>query len=619
MSYNFKIASNFLIPRTRAYPGYLLYDHILNPNTNSTNGSLLVFDKGRWHFRTDGEIFESGKISVLADNYDDDRQIILTYNNPEYIFTLNGFAELILNKLDSKILDLTGDTATGILTFPFLDTPEEAQLLISRLKLRPSQPSTIFCLSRAHGSGFNSVIIKSSSSTSNNIKFTRMTSRIEEEPSNEILLWDRTKGDNNNDKFYFIIKAENFFNGSEKIKIIANQTEVNIFTKLSSNYNIQKLFDIKSFSKHTQYEYNHNNWTLFGKLEGLNGTYSINLNIQKLNIINVPIHNKPNNIFYAAYDKKNEGKSYEANSSVCNVENPIVTFDKNASPPIRWVLSAKSDLLVGEEQYVTIELTNGEFGDKNSTYKISAVGLGKFKDELFEINVIDKLGIINQGLGINSFFANWLTNSQRTNVINDFNGSLKNYLLHKHTEENLVSQGSFYFSLPLLEVVDFTLTSLTGARKDTIELTKISTMWLDNTTQSFDSNASAILSNLKYNFFALTFYDINACMTISQITTITGILHSATFTKDGQENINWDIDKIIVVGSDEAVIKGNKYFTRWNIVLSNPDVIIQVRAEWNDQINHLSNYFEGSAEVDVAFINGANVNNSICWMEISNN
>jgi hypothetical protein len=612
---SFKINTNFSRVSRVGISSFI--QSIINASAN-TEDNMLIYKNGKWDFKTNSELFEQGKLDTSTAKFNDSRQIILTFSNPQYNFTLSGFTELVLNDLDSNILDITGETIQGVLSFPFVDSPEEAKIIIDQLKLRPSSPSTVFCFSREHGTDISDILIKTSSFTSRYIKLSRMTSQVEEEESNQILIWNKEKGDND-DKFYFIITAIDFTEGSEKIKITANQKGENINNIVHTKYSSQKLFDVKSFIQNLQYEYPHNNWSVFGKLEGLYDTYSVNINLQKLNIINTPFHNKPNYIFYMGFDKKGDTTSWVNRAAVCNIKNPTISVDKDASPPIHWVVSTKSNLLVGEEQYVSIELLDDDFGEINSRYKITAVGLGINKDLIIEIIVIDRLGIVKQGLGENSFFPNWLESHQRSKVLESYNGSLFQYLRNNFTTDDLSSQGSYYFSLPLLQVIDFTIVSIIDGRIDTIDLTKNSSVWMDKITQSFKDNSSVILSNLKYNFFALSFFDINACMTISQITTSNGVLHSATFSKEGQSNINWDIDKIIIVGTEQVTVEETSFYTKWNIVLSNPDAIIQVRAEWNEQINHISKYFEGSAVIDLALINGATLNNGLCWMEISNN
>ncbi|MFH1159584.1 MAG: lipocalin family protein, partial [bacterium] len=151
--------------------------------------------------------------------------------------------------------------------------------------------------------------------------------------------------------------------------------------------------------------------------------------------------------------------------------------------------------------------------------------------------------------------------------------TVSNYL--EATADPMSCQGSYYYSLPLLDVEQFTIT-----RSDSVLSSGTKgLMWMDYVVQTYDQRAVEVFSEASWSFYAIQFPDINASLMVIEINSTTGSLPIARlFSTDGGMTLNyahkpkyiWAINNINI----EAVPG-----TNWTSPKSNLDYAMQHRIQ----------------------------------------
>ena len=197
---------------------------------------------------------------------------------------------------------------------------------------------------------------------------------------------------------------------------------------------------------------------------------------------------------------------------------------------------------------MSMGLTSGTMGVRGASYRLTA----NLRDQLggrlqADVLLVDRLGVVNEGYGTASFFPQFITDDQRVDIRDRFGGSVAGYL--QATGNPMSCQGSYYYSLPMLEVRQFAVTR-DGAP---ISRGTRGTMWMDYVVQSYDSTAIQVLGNASWLFFALQFPELNLGMMVIQLTSADGTLPVATLfgpasrpTRNGARRAvhSWGIDEI---------------------------------------------------------------------------
>jgi hypothetical protein len=83
----------------------------------------------------------------------------------------------------------------------------------------------------------------------------------------------------------------------------------------------------------------------------------------------------------------------------------------------------------------------------------------------------------------------WIYPAQRAQIMDDFGGSVGDYL--EATRDPMLGQGTYYFTQPLLEVQRFKV-SMNGR---VVSAGDEGWLWLDNVERSFDEEAQQIVNN----------------------------------------------------------------------------------------------------------------------------
>lgn len=214
--------------------------------------------------------------------------------------------------------------------------------------------------------------------------------------------------------------------------------------------------------------------------------------------------------------------------------------------PDPWKVEVNS--LDQEEPLMTMSLVSGSMGMADAVYSLTADVPDQLGGRLqVDMQLRDGFGVVNQGYGTASFFPQYLTEPQREEIEGSYGDSVKGYL--ESTGDPMSGQGSFYYSLPLMDVEQFTITR-DGA---TLSSGTGGTMWMDNVVQTYGQQASEILADASWQFFSIMLPDENAALMVIQIESETGTLPVATlFAEDCDRTRNsareavhsWAIDEI---------------------------------------------------------------------------
>jgi hypothetical protein len=195
-----------------------------------------------------------------------------------------------------------------------------------------------------------------------------------------------------------------------------------------------------------------------------------------------------------------------------------------------WTVEVKS--MEQEEPLLTMGLVSGNMGVAGAEYRLTADVPDQLGGRLqAEVLLRDRLGVVNQGYGSASFFPQFLTQPQEEQIAGSYGNSVRDYL--EATGDPMACQGSFYYSLPLLDVEQFTITR-NGA---VLSSGTSGTMWMDNVVQSYNEQASKVLidGNASWEFFSIMLPEADAALMVIQITSANGTLPVATLFRSGSD------------------------------------------------------------------------------------
>lgn len=200
------------------------------------------------------------------------------------------------------------------------------------------------------------------------------------------------------------------------------------------------------------------------------------------------------------------------------------------------------------EPLMSMSLASGSMGAADAEYRLAADVPDQLGGRLqAEVLLRDRFGVVNQGYGTASFFPQFLTEQQQEQVSGSFDSSVGDYL--ESTGDPMSGQGSWYYSQPLMDVEQFTIT------RNGVPLSSgtSGTMWMDNVVQSYGEQASEILADASWEFYSIMLPEADTAIMVLQVTSSTGTLPVATlFSDDGDRTRNsarkavhsWKIDEI---------------------------------------------------------------------------
>jgi hypothetical protein len=150
------------------------------------------------------------------------------------------------------------------------------------------------------------------------------------------------------------------------------------------------------------------------------------------------------------------------------------------------------------DEKITIALVSGEMGQPGAKYKLTgnaiAFDVGNW---VYEVELTDTMGTIGVGYGPLSFLPQWLDKAQQDSING---GNVQAYL--QAGPDAMSGEGSYYFSIPLLQVTNFNITV------DGLPFASGSKgyMWVDYVTQSFSEASYPILKDkATWQFLAIQF------------------------------------------------------------------------------------------------------------------
>lgn len=552
-----------------------------------------------------------GKLLRTAINTSNAEIITLTFPNPSYIFSQFGLQNILLGSVYNIINDYTGGTVEGNLILPFSDTNDDASILIDQFRLSPTNPMSVIYIDRKVSGGFTSINFGTFANTFDNIKISRLNGGILGEDSSNIELWNSS--DDQSKGFYIFIVGLNFSRSSKQVRLIASQDGPLLILPTCCKYSSTATFDKIDFIQTLHPEYSLNAWCYFGRLVGNSNTYALTFLIQKTIPFTIPnIHHKLSFDLAGGFNTSTLAK-WQLDG--CASSQGPVTKNKP------WSVSdtCNDGAVPADLTTLSVQLISGTIGQKNAKYKLKLEAILGFDFNidpvLIEVEFTDLLGTINEGFGPDSFLPNWLTPSQHSVILTEYNGSVENYLAANI--DDLECQGSYYFSQPLLSVDSFTIFDADGLILDSKAPGNDSIIWFDYVAQTFDNNGLNIVSDIGWEFFAIQFPTEKQAIMVTRITTqTTGIYTLANlFTETG--TTRWNLDDINIQGSNiwTSPTSGKQYYTTYTITLTNPSATITVQTDWNEQEISIGGQtkYEGICTV-IATIQGVPMN-GFAWIE----
>jgi hypothetical protein len=366
--------------------------------------------------------------------------------------------------------------------------------------------------------------------------------------------------------------------------------------------NNQLITSPKSFFSSQNLEYDLDAWCYFGRLEGKKDTYALSLLLQK----SVPTNEI--SLYYVVGGIVGR-KTQKYDLAGC-IQLGLIHKDNP------WSISG----LCIDGTSISIA-TSGLVEGRGTEYHITIIQPeGLFVD----IYAKDEYGIVPEGFGPNSFVPNWISTQQRKSVIENYNGSVGDYL--RNTGDPMTCQGSYYFSQPLLKVTRFTiyknneLIDENDCSGKSPSKNHGSVIWVDKVSQSFDANAIQNIKNSSWLFFAMSFLKDKMGIMITTVQTDSGDYIQANLFRDG-EVINWDLNKVTISPKKESLwtspISGKEYYLEYKIVLKSPDYIIHIKSAWPEQEIVYGNIvkYEGIGDVRCLRNDGIEMIGST-WLEL---
>lgn len=317
------------------------------------------------------------------------------------------------------------------------------------------------------------------------------------------------------------------------------------FTKDYELPQTQSAQQLSEYLSSEHFEYDLDGWFFFGSLVDSTKPEDLGVFFIAVQRIDQPIAGfmTPTVPAIVAFNSSSLGK-YEFRGVMSIDVEPLM--DVVTSP---WKVTLTSPFQEGP--LITMSLVSGSMGSDDAVYSLSA-NIPDFDDVrlVAEVLIRDNFGAVNQGDGTASFFAQFLTESQREQIMNSSNRKVSTYL--EETGDPMSCQGSYYYSLPLMDVEQFTIKLDDSVLSSGTE----GVMWMDYVVQSYDERAVEVFSKASWNFYAIQFPENKAAMMVIEINSETGSLPIAKLFKyDGDKTLNYAHKAVHTWGINEINIE----------------------------------------------------------------
>lgn len=192
--------------------------------------------------------------------------------------------------------------------------------------------------------------------------------------------------------------------------------------------------------------------------------------------------------------------------------------------PDPWSITITYDIK-GTQCCFSMSLLSGTFGVKGAEYMLVADVLdSNLKRIKADIVFTDILGVVSEGFSPSGFLPQWITQAQHNAISEQYNNSVAQYL--DTTGDEMIDQGSYYYSIPLLEVSAF---KITDADENVQSEGTEGTIWFDYVVQSYNDAAFKVGESASWEFFAMQFPDDNAALMLSIVNAKVPEQHSGDF------------------------------------------------------------------------------------------
>ncbi|TGL60475.1 hypothetical protein [Leptospira sarikeiensis] len=362
-------------------------------------------------------------------------------------------------------------------------------------------------------------------------------------------------------------------------------------------------------SKHHP-RYNMSSWCFFGNITDENGkTAAINSIIQYQSL--------PDNLPYIAE------WSYCDDQTDGYVLAPFLLEEGNVEYASPFAITADYNPI--NTGILSLSLIYGEMGKRWSKYRMSGRVFSEPDGNLWEYELLleDTFGVMQTGYGPSSFLPQWLFPDQTKVINSEFQGDIHKYL--QSGKDDMLGQGSYYYSMPLLKVENFNITK----NGNPYSSGKRGNIWVDYVVQSFGEESLKIVGSATWQFFAIQFpvlenyYNYQAAMMISIVEATvqsdpkeTSDLKAARFyisdpyhvqyNENGSmiSSFDWTFDQITYTVTKDA----DGYPTKFSIQLIAPKGKVELSGEAirKNQMIKVVEKYEGVFKVtaNISFENG---------------
>jgi len=269
--------------------------------------------------------------------------------------------------------------------------------------------------------------------------------------------------------------------------------------------------------------------------------------------------------------------------------------------------------------FITLSLASGRMGEKGAQYRLTGrvmtLPFSDLAEWNYEIVMTDSFGCIKDGYGPSAFLPQWMNAGQRTIIGGPFEGNVRAFL--ESGQDDMVGQGSYYYSIPLLNVDRF---SVTRNGKPYSSGTQ-GEFWVDYVVQGFNDSSLQIVKTASWLFFGIQFPEIpgydgaRAAMIFSVVETSvsgeTSQLATARFYDGRLETISqngaheaafdWTMEQIqyTILETYEDLTAKEKYPTKVRISLAAPEgsVVMTLSAVRPNQVVPFAGKYEGVYDV----------------------
>lgn len=249
-----------------------------------------------------------------------------------------------------------------------------------------------------------------------------------------------------------------------------------------------------------------------------------------------------------------------------------------------WSVRVTQPELLQQPEFVDARVVKGRIGQQGAIYELTghvsniAAGTAPTQIDVYA-RVKDVTGIMQWGYGPSGFAPMWVFPEQRATILDQFDGSVGDYL--KTTKTSMYGQGQYYYTMPLLEVQDFKV------REDgrTVSSGDSGWLWWDNVDRSYGPEAQQVISEdggmgwlefsvqLPGSKRALKIGYTDSKGPVGRLPYAMLIGPKSTKAQNGayQSKMNWNMDDIHIRPVPQSKwtnpLTGNSYYLKWTVRL----------------------------------------------------